>query len=471
MIKMLVPGLMFVSGCSELEVEEQEWSAEPILLTISVHGHNYGLDTTGDEVEARREERYDAHQTELLWLAELAESEGMLLSVQINGEYALDAIRYDDTAHLHDLLDTGHELSVHFHRFLLEPGGSGWLEYEANEASESWVRQTWADHVAAFEAAVGQAPLRVDAATGIDTPAQLALLDALEVEYGIEVSHNLGERLSYTPWNIKPLTPYRRAAGTYTGSDPEGQSITTSALGQISQEPPQGHHAIYSAPDQIRRHLLVLEAERRQQALSGSDEIVWQFGVMTHLDLNAANRLPVESLIRELGALTRLDGLAEPATDSLVLERFETWEAAHPGEVAFSFDWDGWLAGDDVDLPYALEGVICGLKDTEYRRTIAPADGVNGVALSGRAITREPLDELGFPGEMAVGEALGPVYLLWSDRVHTATIDFSPQLSGTLWVMDGASGEVTTQDAEHLEVKATPIVVTRDPALLTGCDL
>ncbi len=457
-------------GCSEPVVVERPWSADPILLTISVHGHNYGLDTSNEDAALYREERYTSHQTELLWLADLAESEGMLLSVQLNGEYARDAIAFDDTAHLDALQDAGHELSVHFHRFHLEPEGSSWLEYEAHEASEARVRQTWADHINAFEDAVGTEPLRVDAATGIDTPEQLALMDDLEVEYGIEISHNLGERLSYTPWNIKPMTPYRRAAGTYTRSDPDGQSITTSALGQVTNAPPQGHHAVYSSPDQIRRHLLVLEAERRHQALAGVDDPVWQFGIMTHLDLNAANRLPVENMIRELAEQTRRDGLAMPATDSTVLDAFEAWEDRNPGAVAFSFDWEGWLAGDDVSLPYALEGVICGLKDTEHHASIVPSSGVYGVELKGREIMRGPSDERGFPGEMAVGDALGPIYMLWSEQHSDTTIDFSSKLSGTVWVMDGLSGEITTQDAGQLTVPTVPILVTRDPALLDGCE-
>ena len=35
-------------GCSEPVVVERPWSADPILLTISVHGHNYGLDTSNE---------------------------------------------------------------------------------------------------------------------------------------------------------------------------------------------------------------------------------------------------------------------------------------------------------------------------------------------------------------------------------------------------------------------------------------
>ena len=428
------------------------WSAEPILVTVSVHGHNYKLDTTSltDEVhEERRLERYTAHRTELLWLAEQASAEGLLLSVQLNGEYALDAMRYDDTEHLHALRAEGHELSAHFHRFLLAEDGVSWTEYLAHEATEARVRQTWTDHITAIEAAIGEVPIRVDAATGTQTPEQLALLDELEDAYDIQMSHNWGERLSYTPWNIKPFTPFRRAAGTYMVSDPDGHTVSTSALGQASWDPPQGYHAIYSAPEQSRRHLLMLQAERRWQALQGNEDVIWQFGAMTHLDLNAANREAVAAVLADLGALVA-SGAGEAASDRLVMERFVAWEERNPGEVSFTFDWSAWLSGEDVPLPYALEGVICGLKDSElHGRMDLDDDGVTAYSLRGRQIDRVPLGDDGLPGEMTVGESLGSLLLLW--------------------VMDGLTGTVRQESASHLTVGQAPIVVAEELDLLEGC--
>jgi hypothetical protein len=451
----------------------------PIYITINAHGHNYGIPEEArhsPETLARlKKTSYDEHHAETMWLAKETERVGARMSYQLNGEYALDATINGDARHLRKLEQRGHSMGAHFHRYTFTGINNYWDEYASWQASWGFVGKTWKDHLDAIKEALGNEhpPTRVDPATG-----ETDKNDKFHLEYNTTIEP-VGEVFSYTEWNMKPWTPFRRKADTYLQEDTNGPRIGVSSIGQVGKGETSGLHSIYTTVPQLKRHFLALLAEWREHQRLGDSPQIWSFGIMTHPGQNAKYHEEMTELLRFFASFTRSttpDGtpVAQFATDSEVAAAFEAWEAEYPGESAFDFDWETHLdsilnpPGTPQPYPYSLEGVVLGLKDCELVEELDTwkEKGVRAFHFVRREITRGELNRLTGQSSMTIGEIdeKNPVYLLWSETGVPVSINFSSQQPGGLFVKNGESGALSLVPSVYLKVSPQAMVVSSTKA-------
>lgn len=446
----------------------------PIYVLFNSHGHNYGFPVGADadpNFPQMKAQRYQAHRAEVIWLRDTTEAYGARMSFQLNGEYARDARLAGDADHIAELPGRGHSVGTHFHRYEFSGQNEFWTPYSAAEATFDRIQKTWSDHVGEVSMALGAPLIRIDGATTASAPDSGTWLEDLREAFDVRIEAG-GEALSYTEWNIPPWNPYRRKRGTVLREDPASPIVALGGYPQIGLPEPQGLHALVTTVPQLERHFLMLLAEWREHERLGDPPKIWFIAFMSHPDQNAAYHGEVTELLEFLSDYVgeptpRGTPMAAFATDEELLDVFEQWEAENPGVSSFDFDWEGYLAGTPQPYPYTLLGVVEGLKDCEVTGPPLSAwsdQGVVAYPLAHRDIVRGPPNDNGQAPVLSVGD-LGPaVYLLWSDAGAPATIDFSSEVPGTVFVKDGRSGEVTEADAAALVVPEHPIVVSQTDA-------
>jgi hypothetical protein len=442
----------------------------PILISINIHGHNYGYPSVkakSDTWMTTKKNRYASDKTEILWLAELAESVGTAVDFQLNGEYCLDSrlLDGDDTAHLLDLEANGHAMGSHFHMYRYTGENFFWASVSQSTATEADLDEIWDQQIGECELVLGHSLSRIDPAIGSKLLDTEAYINAKKEAYGAFIEPG-GEVLSYSKWNFKPWNPFRRALGTKLSEDPDRRSVAVSSIGQVGKLEPDGKHQVMGTAEQIQRQFLALVAEWREHERKGDPPKMWQFGIMTHPNQNFENRDDVETLVKWFQKWTQettLGGnvVAEFATGEQVLEKFEAWEKANPGVSSFSYDWDAHLAGNPPPYPYDLEGVTLGLLDCEFEEelTLWQDVGVRVFKLRNREVLRGPANVEG-QESMTILDLRDPVYLLWSNTGESVTVDFSSQEAGPLYQSNSVTGAVSSVDAQTLVVTPMAIVVS-----------
>lgn len=453
----------------------------PIYVVLNVHGHDYQLSADlvgGQDWWAIKEQRYARHREEILWVRDEAERHGVRVSFQLNGEYARDArvLRTDgdgdDTDHIRDLVARGHSVGVHFHPARFTGVREFWEPLPMALVTPAVAREMFEHHVGEVEAALGASVRRVDPALDWSSAEMIAEYVALMADFGLDLEP-AGEDFSYTPWQGLPWSPFRRQSGSKLHEDPTSPWLTIPTHGQTGEAIPKGLHAVVGTVAQLERRFLELVAERDHARATGQPWRVWAMGFLTHPDQNEQHRADVTAL---LDWLVSQFGPGSPrpivqfVTDAELASVYEVWEAASPGASSFDFDWEGWLASvfepdvaDEVAYPYAIEGVALGLADAEVvgRRDELVAQGIVIWELVHRAVDRGPRQASGVEPVLAVGEADSehPLYLVYA-LTGEGRFDVSAVVSGTLFVKDGVSGEVSMADATDLAIGATPLVVS-----------
>ena len=261
-------------------------SYPPILITINVHGHNYGFPEQAsalDNWETTKQNRYDSDKEQILWIADLAESVGAQVNYQLNGEYCRDArvLNGDDTTHLEALEAAGHVMGSHFHMYRFSGENEFWKRVSTATASQTDLEQIWSDQVGECEQILGHSLFRIDPAI------MSSLVDSEEIVEDLREASQPqiepgAETFSYTDWNQKPWNPYRRMRGTSLTEDPDRDILAVTSIGQVGQLVPAGKHQIMASVGQIQRQFLALVAEWRENEQLGLTPKVWQFGIMTH---------------------------------------------------------------------------------------------------------------------------------------------------------------------------------------------
>jgi hypothetical protein len=440
----------------------------PIQVTIDVHGHNYNLSIGPGSSSwmTQKRARFQSDKTQILWLAALAESVGGRVNFQLNGEFCRDARELDgDTAFLAELEAAGHLMGSHFHMHRFSGIAEFWVEVNKMTATETQLRQIWADQVGECEATLGHSLFRVDPALvsrAVDAAVVLAdLFD--EYQPGVQPA---GEVFSYTDWNHKPYNPFRRAVGSKLSEDPDHPILGLMSLGQVGQLEPAGLHQVMTSVPQIKRHFLALVTEWREAELSGAPPKQWQFGVMTHPHDNIMFQSDVEEVVRWLGKWTdgsRGDGapLVEFATDDEVLERFEAWEMVWPDASSFSFDWETHVETGGEPYPYGDDVLTMALRDTEVDSEVMVwrDQGVTVFRLFRRSVLRGTPSEIGVR-PMTIGDLEEvPLFLAWSTTGETVTIDASALLGDGFESLDSQSGETSAISPGALEIPPQAVLI------------
>jgi hypothetical protein len=438
----------------------------PIYIMVSAHGHNFGYPSAAAKISSGNQ-MYWNHRDEILWLAEETAAYGAKMSYQLNGEYARDARLEGHSQEIQDLELDGHGVAgVHYHSYYFTGTAEYWAPYTAGSPeadTNGWVQQSFNDHVGEVEELVGRSVDRVDPASG-----EREEMEAMMTDRGVPIEPG-GEPFSYTDWNMKPWSPYRRAPGTYMQADATGPRVAVVSIGQLGQSEATGLHAVNASVPQLKRRFLSAVSEWREHERNGDPPRIWTFGVMTHPDKNADHREDVTELLEFFSTFVAEtteagNAVAEFASDVVVAEVYEAWEAANPEGERFDFNWIAHRDGDLQPFPYLVEGVVNGLKDCELDESTPEIDlgeGVRGFHLWKRDQTFGPPDADGRRGLTDIGDLLHEVYLLWADEDGTV-VDLSGELSGTVHVMDGISGATSTADAASLTVSAGPTVVSAE---------
>ncbi len=446
-------------------------SYPPILITINVHGHNYGFPEQAsalDNWETTKQNRYDSDKEQILWIADLAESVGAQVNYQLNGEYCRDArvLNGDDTAHLVALEEAGHVMGSHFHMYRFSGENEFWKRVSTATASQADLEEIWSDQVGECEQTLGHTLFRIDPAIMSSLVDSEEIIEDLREASQPQIEPG-SETFSYTDWNQKPWNPYRRMRGASLTEDPDRDILAVTSIGQVGKLVPAGKHQIMASVGQIQRQFLALVAEWRENERLGLTPKVWQFGIMTHPNQTITYQDEMQDVVEWLATWTEQtteqgNAIAEFATDAKVLERFEQWEESYPGESSFDYDWEAYLAGNPEPYPYLLEGVSLGLKDAELDEPLTDweAEGVTVFRLYKREVVRGPADSEGLRSMDIRDLYEEPLYLLWSTTGESVEIDFSAEQSGALYQVDSETGELTTVNAGSLTVPPTAVVMS-----------
>lgn len=478
-LRTLAPLLVSAAACLLSCGDPGYWP--PIYVVFNVHGHDYQLSAAEvgrPDWWAIKAQRYARHRAEILWMRDEAERHGIRVSFQLNGEYARDArvLRTDgdgdDTDHVRDLVARGHSVGVHFHPARFTGVREYWEAVPMPAVTPEVARAMFEDHVGEVEAALGASVRRMDSALDWSSPEMVTEYAALMADFALDLEP-AGEEFTYTPWQGMPWSPFRRRSGTRLHEDASSPWLTIPTHGQTGEAIPRGLHAVVGTVPQLERRFLELVAQRDHARATGQPWRVWAMGFLTHPDQNAQFRAEVTALMDWLVAQYG-PGSPRPivqfVTDAELASIFETWEAANPGASSFDFDWDGWLAGvfdgdagNDVAYPYDVAGVALALADAEVvrRRDELAAHGIVVWELQHREVTRGPRQENGLEPVLAVGDpdAENPLFLVYA-LAGEDRLDFSSVLSGTVFVKDGVSGEVSMASAADLVIGTEPLVVS-----------
>ena len=447
----------------------------PIYITINAHGHNYGFPermmdgfVSDGDLEGwydTKRNRYETQRAEIMWLAEETERIGARMSYQLNGEYARDArILNDDVDHLLDLVDRGHSMSAHFHPYVFTGENEYWENVTNQTMTEELMANLWASHLDEIEETIGFGVSRADAAHDRDNAELQNYFNQLREDYGLTVE-NVGESFSGTHWAHRPWNVFRRDVDTELLEDLDGPVLAVHSYPQVGREAPQGLHTVISTVPQLKRRFIDVYFQWLYAQKTGQTPRVWTFGLMTHPDSNRNYQDEMLDIMNWLAEWTDAQSpwggpVAEFTTDYDLAETFEQWEADYPGTSSFSFDLEAYDRGEDVPYPYDLEGMVLGTHDGEFVGTLTDweDDGVIVVELVHRNVERGPEQPNGAVETTVLDLGL-PLYVLWTHG-DPVTIDFSNTESGTLYVQDGMTGEITGVDASEIEVSEVPIVVS-----------
>ena len=452
----------------------------PIYITVNAHGHTYRIPRTvyQEFVEdgnlegwfKLKRRRYRHHRDEIMWLAEETERVGARMSYQLNGEYARDARvlmasgTSDDTGHLHDLIDRGHTMSAHFHPYVLSGNDEFWKDIGSRTMTTTLMDQLWASHLDAIKATLGFGVVRVDAAHNRDTDELAAHFLALVNKYGLQIE-NVGESFTKTHWVQRPWNVFRRDLKTELMEDFHGRMVTVHSYPQVGRAIPKGRHVVITTVPQLKRRFIDIYLQWLYAQATGQTPRIWTFGIMTHPDSNAQYRDDMLEMLEWLAQMTDLESpfggpVAEFITDTMLLERYRTWEAAHPGVSSFSFDLEAYKAGEDVLYPYDLEGMVLATHDSEFVEIMDDwADyGVMAIKLVHRHVERSAPRPNGTV-RTTTGDLEEALYLLWKES-DPVVIDMSDEVGPSLFGCDGVTGDVETLDSSAVTVTSVPQVVS-----------
>lgn len=442
----------------------------PIQVLVNAHGHNYQTSATPTDPDwwDIKTDHFWTEHAALMALIDQVEAAGGLLSAQLSGEFARDAVLLapESLPELRAALDRGHSFGAHFHDEALETDEE-WQPLREDGLTDGEHSRIWDDHIAAVEAMAGRTVVRVDAAESIDElDTQLDLENRHDVRLG-----SAGDPFSYTPWAHAIWTPVRVTPGLTLTEDPDGYRVRVGMYPQIGKEEPAGLHVLPTTVAQLQRHFLQTLAQWNRDQLDPDTPRLWTFGVMTH---PGQEDLSLEELDRFLGWLDDTFGdqvgpsgvpVYELVSDEQILDRYQDWERRWPGESSFDFDFEGWLDGACPDYPYPLEGLALGLRDAELEQEMRLEPGVSGWQLRQREVTRGERKDSGF-AKTEVGDLGATLWVIQSRNGSEHTLDLRQRLPTDVVGVDLETGTAVDLDLSALAVGPIPVVLINDATAL-----
>lgn len=464
-----------VTDTDDTDVVMSEYD-HAIYVMFSAHGHNYGFKAPNSnpaQWKLMKQNKYTERKTEVEWLRDEADSYGIKMSFQLNGEYCRDARlggTVDDTQHIKDLVIGGHSVGTHFHPYAFTGNNEFWQHYENNEVTPTVMENIWRTQIDEVELALGGQIRRIDPAGPRNTTDLEDKYAELMAEYGFDAVP-VGEVFTYTEWEHKPWTPFRLKFPTPLLEDADSDFVGMTSIGQIGQIVPEGKHALTLGVGQIKRRFMMAYAEWLHQRLAGETETIFNFGMMTHPDSNLEYRDEVGELMRFFGeeVSTWKGPNGEPViqfvSDEGVIDAYYEWELEHPGESSFSFDYDAHASGSAQPYPYVLGGITTGLMDAEFDAVVTDGLASNVTVLSFQY--REVFRQNNAFGEPAmtitgVGELQDKVYLVVADA--PTVVDLSTTVTGAVFIKAGDTGAVTSGSAASISAGIVPVLVATSDA-------
>ncbi len=467
----------------------QSSGENPIYVTFVIHFDP--LPTANGQV---LREGYERERDALAWLADyfdqIEREKGPDFVPKLTLEIAGDHAEYysEDPvglALLKSLYTKGHTLGVHFHSNY-KAGPHLWPDGRSQNTPEMH-RRVAADHINEVDALVAAVIGTSDPAairkanhtiTGHFLDEQLAqqmgfdLLtggrnEALNLFFDHDVYNpwrpamgpgawSLSEDLN-SPWILVPQAPVLGAIGEHaplpTGVSPEYTQGMRSMIWQDLSIPA------------MQRKFLHLYLEWRAQLAS---QKVWVFGWHEHTnnlladDGTYGNTRNLRDEVREyvtwlnenfISKRTPVGKLiAQYATTEDVAQKFQAWEAAHPGQSSFNYP----VRVRDFDVyPYQLKGLTRELMYAHYEVEIT---AFRDQGINAHKLLKTDGRNWVYQGERIVStKPTWNIYLLWSDAGEKA-IDFSSVLAGTVECVAGRSGSETVQPSVSLRVGEEPMI-------------
>lgn len=323
-----------------VEPADGERRAEPpIRILVVIHAEN----------DVGTADRYWARRETLAETADLVESYGLRLTVQLSGGYAEFAVWEEDEAFYADLIQRGHEIGTYVFPVFHEAH----LDWEQGNIFDPGMADLqWTDHGGWVDQLIGGGANRTVCAY-----APMAAMPRLMEEHGFDVdlasvavTHEGGNSRESVAWDYlghHPHHPFRPAdlaeEGLEYAGDPDAGYLSIGHAPQVGRG--EAHGTPSSGEDYQRIFGLILDRWTAHATADAGDldDRVWVFGVLHNLKQGETLGDDLVEFLDHLDqvALSATTGgggpVATGATASELYGEVLQWEVDHPGDPGFSF--------------------------------------------------------------------------------------------------------------------------------------
>lgn len=434
-------------------------AAGPIMIVMDLHADPmFGTPTIQEQV-------YHEWVDNANWLLDVAEPRGAKVSFLTTGEFAEWAIEDAVAGHavIQRLYASGGLIGTHSHN-RIRIGAHNWQALPPDPTAPQ-VLQHWNNHVTTIN-------ILITAALGLTDPAEIAAVNCvrgthtpsddawriqLMSDFGF-TNHQQGpgEQL-FAYFKHYPMNPYRPLGTHFLEHDPSGP-VVAAPFGPVL-----GRNEVhYNIEQDMRmpavqvRFLLELLNWLHDRHIAETDR-VWLTGWASHASDIAPGTPTRDAMTPMLDWLLEhfvnqpVGGEAAAAFASMVDVRdaFYSWEAAHPGEVSFSYPADEtrW------DLyPYLIPAAKY-LTDAWYDGAMPPVGAVRWHQVTAAATIGGPF----------------PLYVAYTTDTTEAVVDLSPMLGSTqMAAVDPATGAFVVYPTTAVSIPVTGAMLMAPANVIGG---
>ena len=432
----------------------------PVMVTFDFHMDPM---SQGLSVDARRGQFVD-RMDNADWLLDTVDPHGAPISFLSTGEF-LEFCREDGEARCFPLLRrlqaSGGVVATHIHDEIRE-GAHDWpslgaLRGGSGNITEADIERNWDDTKSVVDAIVRDV-------FGVDTPEEIAAINAAAMGHlpdshtrmadlhaimearGYTIREGGGEQAWVPYFGHIPYTVFRPGdCGTCEDLDTNLVTVPQSqVIGKYGE-----HFGVVQDGRAPRKQVELLGAivNRRIDELAGKPERLWTYGWGLHghdISPGSESRNSIEIVIPWIAEVLAPHGLAEFASYIDVRDRYEDWEARHPGTSSFDYREP---TIDYAQYPYS-EWANHYLRYAHYDRQMHdPIVHAFALTVDARQDETDP-----DPRSLVLAYAI--------DVDHIGTVDLSG-VFGAIAVRSVrlADGVITDVSADAVEIGADPMVL------------